>query len=395
MSKVLFINGNAHGHVNPTLALVKELTIRGEEVVYYSTEPFRNKIEVAGAVFRAYGEKLDRFLSNYRPGGSHPFYTLIEFMLKMDAEVIPLVIEGTKAESYDYMIHDSMFGGGRILAQLLGLPAICSCTSFAMSGLPFPKDKLLPGIHPQLDLIYDDLAQLQDRWNLDSLTIMDIFFKKEKLNLVYTSKLFQPASDTFDESFKFAGPSILQRDEILDFEVQKDKEEKIVYISMGTINNSCMDFYGKCIEAFASSSLRIIMSIGNKNDVSTLGELPGNFIVRNHVPQLEVLKKADVFISHGGLNSVSEALYFGVPVIALPQANDQPMVAGQLVKFDAGIQLDMREVTPDILKESVNRILSDIKYKTAAEKIGLSFKDAGGYKTAADYIFEFKRTNQI
>ncbi len=388
MSRILFLNGNAHGHINPTLPVVTELTKRGEEVIYFSTKEFKLKIEATGAKFMDYGSKLYDFFKDYKPVGSHPFYSLVDVLLGMDRVVVQLVLDSIYDVKIDRIIHDSMFGAGNILARKLNLPAICSCTSFAMNKLPLPIHMLEPGFHPQLDLIYKELKEAQAEWNIGELDIMDIFFKKEKVNLVYTSRMFQPDADSFDETFRFVGPSIAVRNEKHDFPLAELNDSTVVYISMGTINNQCMDFYTKCIEAFADRQYKVVMSVGIKVDIAALGKIPNNIILRNHVPQLEVLKRTAVFISHGGLNSVSEALYYGVPVIAVPQANDQPMVASQLVKLGAGLCLKMSEVTPEILKNSVIELLENNSYKNSSIELGKSLVQAGGYKTAADIILQ-------
>ncbi len=388
MSKILFLNGNAHGHVNPTLPVVAELTKRGEEVIYFSTKEFEQKIEATGAKFMDYGSKLYDFFMNYKPVGSHPFYSLADVLLGMDRVVVPLVLDRIQDVEIDSIIHDSMFGAGNIIARKLNLPAICSCTTFAMNKLPLPIHMLEPGFHPQLDLLYKELKEAQTEWNMDKLDIMDVFFKKEKINLVFTSRMFQPDADSFDETFHFVGPSIAVRNEKHYFPFEELNDGTTVYISMGTINNQCLDFYLKCIEAFSNQNYKVIMSVGNKVDIAALGEIPKNIIVRNHVPQLEVLQRSAVFISHGGLNSVSEALYYGVPVIAVPQANDQPMVANQLVKLGAGLCLKMSEVTPEILRTSVIELLTNNSYKNNSIKLGNSLIQAGGYKAAADIILQ-------
>ncbi len=388
MSKILFLNGNAHGHVNPTLPVVAELTKRGEEVIYFSTKEFEQKIEATGAKFMDYGSKLYDFFMNYKPVGSHPFYSLADVLLGMDRVVVPLVLDRIQDVEIDSIIHDSMFGAGNIIARKLNLPAICSCTTFAMNKLPLPIHMLEPGFHPQLDLLYKELKEAQTEWNMDKLDIMDVFFKREKINLVFTSRMFQPDADSFDETFHFVGPSIAVRNEKHYFPFEELNDGTTVYISMGTINNQCLDFYLKCIEAFSNQNYKVIMSVGNKVDIAALGEIPKNIIVRNHVPQLEVLQRSAVFISHGGLNSVSEALYYGVPVIAVPQANDQPMVANQLVKLGAGLCLKMSEVTPEILRTSVIELLTNNSYKNNSIKLGNSLIQAGGYKAAADIILQ-------
>lgn len=389
MAKVLFINGNVHGHINPTLPVVKELVRNGEEVCYFSTMEFKQKIEAAGARFVDYGSRMYEFFQRFKPSGNHPFYTLIEFMLEMDRIAVPIVIEKTSGEAFDYIIHDSMFGGGSVLSKLLNIPAICSCTSFAMNRLPLPSHMFQPGFNPQLDNIYTKLKDTAADWDVEKLDLMDIFFKKESLNIVYTSKMFQPESETFDDSFRFVGPSMAEREEKLDFTIDDLGNKTLIYISMGTIVNQCMDFYKMALEAFKNENYMVIMSVGNKTDISLLGDIPDNFIVRNHVPQLEVLKSADVIICHGGLNSVNEALYYGVPVISIPQVNDQYLVSRQLVKLGAGLELKMEEITDDVLRNSIKTVLSDASYKASSTEIGRSFVEAGGYKAAAKLIMNF------
>ncbi len=388
MAKVLFINGNVHGHINPTLPVVKELVNNGEEVCYFSTVEFKQKVEATGAHFVDYGSRMYEFFQKFKPSGNHPFYTLIEFMLEMDRIAVPIVIEKTSGEVFDYIIHDSMFGGGSVLSKLLNIPAICSCTSFAMNRLPLPSHMLQPGFNSQLDNIYTKLKDTATDWGVE-LDIMDIFFKKESLNIVYTSKMFQLESETFDDSFRFVGPSMAEREEKLDFRIDDLGNKPLIYISMGTIINQCVDFYKMALEAFKNENCMVIMSVGNKTDIGLLGEIPDNFIVRNHVPQLEVLKSADVIICHGGLNSVNEALYYGVPVISIPQVNDQYMVSRQLVKLGAGLELKMEEITDEVLRNSVKTVLSDTSYKASSTEIGRSFVEAGGYKAAAKLIMDF------
>lgn len=384
MPKVLYINGNVHGHINPTLPLVSELVRRGEEVRYFTTRDFQQKVETSGAIFGDYGPRLYGFLQSYRPSGSHPFYTLLEYIVRMDEAAVTAVLEQTAGEHFDYVIHDAMLGGGNIIARKLGLPAVCTCTSFAMDAPPLPPWMLTRGFHPQLDGVLDEMERIAYEWGLGALSVMDVLFKKEPLNIVFTSRLLQPEAEKFDDNFRFIGPSIAPRDEKADFPL--DGPGKCLYISMGTINNDCAAFYRTCMEAFGDTDLRVILSVGNKVDISSLGSAPDNFIVRNYVPQIEVLKHADACICHGGLNSVSEALYYGVPVVSIPQANDQPAVTKRIVETGAGIGLTMEAVTAEALRGSVDRLLSDESYETACEKVRQSFLEAGGYRTGAEYI---------
>ena len=395
MSKVLVINGNLYGHINPTLPLVKELADRGEDAWYFCAEAFEDKVLAAGARFIPSGEAMDRFYKTYRPLGNHPFYSIIEYIIRMDQVLIPAVLEKTEGMRFDYIIHDSILGGGRFLGEKMNLPAVSSCSSFAMNTLPVPDRMLARGFHPQLDGFYSILEKTCNAWNVPVPSVLDVFFKKGDINIVYTSKAFHPAADSFDESFKFVGPSIKERDEVQDFPFDQMGPQKLIYISLGTINTKFIEFYKSCMEALGDTDYNVVMSVGTKTDPALFGKIPGNFILRPYVPQLEILKRADLFISHGGMNSVSESLFYGVPVIAIPMVNDQYLVTRQLIGAGAGFGLKMEEITPALIRESVEKMMADSSYRTASEKIGESFRAAGGYKAAADRIFEFKKSRGI
>ena len=128
------------------------------------------------------------------------------------------------------------------------------------------------------------------------------------------------------------------------------------------------------------------MSIGESIDVNTFKSIPSNFIVRNYVSQLEILKQADVFITHGGMNSTNEGLYYDVPLVLVPQSGDQPFVAKRVEELGAGIIIEKDKVTPEILKQSVVNILSDSNFRMNSKKIGESLREAGGFKKGVDEI---------
>jgi MGT family glycosyltransferase len=138
--------------------------------------------------------------------------------------------------------------------------------------------------------------------------------------------------------------------------------------------------------------VEVVMSVGKKTDINMFKDIPSNFIVRNYVPQLEILKYADVFITHGGMNSTNEGLYYDIPLILIPQSVDQPFVANRVAQLGAGIVIEKNIITPEILKQSVVTILSDNNFKINSEKIGKSLREAGGYKRGVDEIFKLKNS---
>lgn len=388
MSKVLFVNGNLHGHINPTIPLVFELVERGEEVWYYCSESFKERIISTGASILPAGKYMEDFYHSYRPTGEHPFYTLIEYIVRYDYVLIKELLEQIKDMEFDYIICDSMLGAGYFLKQILRLPMICSISTFAMQQLPLPEHMLKEGFHPQLDEFYRVARIISSEWNIVESSAYDVFTGSGDLNIVYTSKEFNPGGEAFDDSYVFIGPSMQKREENVHIPILKSIDKKIIYISLGTINTDFNHFYKLCIDSFRDSNYNVIMSVGKKCNISDLGNIPDNFIIKNYVPQLDILQKSSIFISHGGFNSISESLYYGVPIIAIPIANDQHMVAKRLMELGAGITLDMKEITVPILQQSVNNIIIDKNFYKSCKKISASFQQAGGCKMAVNEIIK-------
>ena len=155
---------------------------------------------------------------------------------------------------------------------------------------------------------------------------------------------------------------------------------------MGTVNNDMLHFYRSCISAFENTDYQVIMSVGNLVSIEDFGKLPENISVYSHIDQIAVLKKADVFVSHCGMNSVNESLYFEVPLVMLPQTSEQKGVAERVSQLNAGIKLEKSDGASVL--SAINKILSDGIYKQNAVKIAESFKKSSGAKGAADKIIK-------
>lgn len=403
MSKALFVNMLGHGHVNPTIGIVRELINRGEDVTYIAGEEFRDKIEKTGAKFIGHKNLFDlsslitsslNLETNEKLlNALNTFKEIIEEIFKLD-------------KKFDYIIYDSSFVLGEEVGRVLNIPTISSSSIFAINekiiksllDLPISQEfKLkMEGAKPKIKEILsshnyvDFVNELQEKYNIKFPSMVDRSGKKGMLNIVYTSKYFQPYSESFDESYKFIGSSVIDRKESIDFDLSNNEDKKVIYISLGTIFNNSIEFYECCFKAFCNMNVKVIMSVGRKIDISIFKNIPSNFIVRNYVPQLEVLKYADVFITHGGMNSTNEGLYFNIPLILIPQSVDQPFVANRVAELGAGIVIEKNRITPEAINKCAAEILSDDNFRLNSEKIGESLREAGGYKVGVDEIIKLK-----
>ncbi len=387
MSKIVFFCIPAHGHTNPTLEVVRELISRGNEVWYYSYNEFRDKIEFTGAKFISCDDyDMEKKLSakdSTRVGKDLAFSTklLVDTTLALDEKVCS-EMEEIKP---DCIVADSMALWGKAVALKLGIPFVSSTTTFAFNQ--YSARIMKQGFGELIKMLLSmpktskQVKRLKDK-GYPVNSIIDIIGNDDNTHtIVYTSPEFQPCSETFSEKYAFVGPSIRPATE----EIEK-KKEKLIYISMGTVNNDMMPFYRSCISALKETDYQVIMSVGNLVSVEDFGEIPENISVYSHIDQIAVLEKADIFVSHCGMNSVSESLYFGVPIVMLPQTSEQRGVAERVRQLGAGIKVEKKKGTAVL--SAIKEIWDNENYKKNAVKIAEDFRKCTGAKGASEKILK-------
>lgn len=394
MGKVLFFNFPGEGHINPTIPVVEELVKKGEKVVYYCVKEYKSKIEKTGAVFRPYENFLHHTDTVKRMEEKiDPLEMLLHMGRSMD-KIIEDVIEEINEEKYDYVIYDNNFAAGWIIADILDIPKVSSCTTFAINEDVFSAIMKSRGEMNKESPRYKEIEEISTKWRKKYGVILsnkqNLMTCSGDITIVFTSKQYQPNAEEFNESFIFVGPSIAPRQDIEATPLEHTSDNKLIFISMGTVFNQQPELYAKCFEAFGESQYTVILAVGRQVDIHQFNKIPSNFIVRNYVPQLEILQQADIFITHGGMNSSSEALYFGVPLVVIPVMGDQPIVAKQIEELGAGLQLNRQNLDALKLRETTEQILSNPSFKENSWKIGKSLRDAGGYKKAVEAILTFK-----
>lgn len=393
MAKIAFFNIPAHGHTNPTLPVVQELIQRGHEVLYYSSEEMRSKITATGVDFRAYPEPMPstKEIAQKMKAMIDASLTLIGLSEHLTAWTVAEM----RHEQPDLIVYDTTAMWAYIAARKLNIPRICSITHFVLDGSQgqIPMSSLLRYIVstiPHLPRIARWKRKMTDEFGKENVGGITEY---APLNIVYTSEEFHPPNKRIDDTFRFVGPSINAATRDGEFDFGELGDGKIIYISLGTINYLDTDFYHAAFEAFGNYPAQFVLSVGQNSDISALGDIPANFIVKHYVPQLDILQHVDVFITHGGMNSVHEGLYYGVPEIVVPHQMEQLMNGIRVKNVGAGILLGDKapygRVTAKELHEALDKILSDDSYRQKAAYYGKSLKDAGGYLKAVGLIEEF------
>ena len=383
MKKIVFFSIPAHGHTNPTIELIRELVNRGNEVLYYSFNEYKEKIENAGAKFISCDDFLLKLPPRYEKELGENISTLFEMVLDLTIELDNKVYKELKEINPDCIVSDSMSIWGKLFANKLNIPHVCSTTTFAFNKHTIKMMK------PSLNEIYNTVLRISSinkkikilvKKGFDIDNFISLFLNdNDTSTIVYTSKEFQPMAETFSDKFYFIGPSI----PTVNIET-KDKKRKKVYISLGTVFNNNIKFFKNCIKAFENVDIDVVMSIGNNINIDDLGYIPSNFKVKNHVNQIEELQDADVFLTHCGMNSTHESLYYNVPMVLFPQQSEQKMISKRISTLGAGVILKRNHSSN--IKNAVMDVINNNMYKLKASEISHTFKNSGGAKVAVDNI---------
>ena len=377
----------AYGHTNPTIEVVRQLVKRGHDVTYYSFDMFAEKIKDTGARYIS----CDRFLPDLNAKEMDRIQEVSTSDMSLNAIHTAIAMDGFLKEQIslgkpDLIVSDSVCFWAKLTARKYEIPLVVSTTTFAFNqqsarSLQYsPKEifRLMVGM-PKVQRELKKLKPLgYEVTNVISLVQDD----NDTDTIVYAAKAFQPAADTFSpEHYLFAGPSVK------DVPVtRQDNTRPFVYISLGSVIASRPDFYRTCIEGLGNEDLDVLIACGKTFDMSKLPPLPANIKAEPFVSQMEVLAKADVFITHCGMNSAAEGLWMGVPEILFPLSGEQRAVADAVERSGAGLRIDEKHPSPAQIKDAVFRLLQEEKWQINARRMRDEFRSCPGPSGAADFI---------
>ena len=375
--KILFINLPYHGHVVPTIGLVQELINKGCDVTYLMPFDWEEKIAESGAQFHGY--------QNHK---------------QLSEQIKNVYVEAEKIiAQYDFVIYEQFFFLGKHLAEKYNKPVARVFTA------PATNKKLME----EFITAKGPLSVFKHKWITKAFTkdivkaitknaikenplktdnwLDEIIYNPPKLNFVYTLREYQPYEEEFlDEQYKFLGPSIYERKPV-EFDFVKT-DRPVVYISLGTVLKGAVSFFQTCADAFSQEDVDVIISVGQKFNVKKLKNISSNIHIYSSVPQLQVLGMADVFVTHGGMNSVSESLVHGVPMVVIPFVSDQPVNARCIEKMGVGKRVEYAQINSNSLRETVLSIIDDSDIKDNLKKVKQLIDNAPGNKGAAEMIVE-------
>jgi len=395
MATYAFLNLPARGHINPTLPIVKELVARGDDVYYFTAEEFKELIESVGAKFQLLPplERIgsqDENTSGMIPGDKQ--IELLPFaMAYQSSRTVPHLVETIKTIQAGCLVYNAMSLWARLAAYLLDLPAV----EFRPYHAP-RKQRSVPGRFTSERLAAlaaagdRELEKVASSYGRCPKTLHELVSTPADLTVVFMPREFQFEAESFDDRFLFVGPSLFEASPH-PWPFSKDKAEGPLraYISLGRFEINDAEFYRTCFSAFDQREWQVVMSVGERIDRRSLGSSPKNFYVASSVPQTAILPHVDVFVTHGGLNSVMESLYFGVPVVVVPSIKEQRLTASRVRELGLGAVLERETLTPQTLQQHARSVGCDEETRDRIKTMQSFTHSAGGCKRATEAIVRF------
>jgi MGT family glycosyltransferase len=371
VSRFLFTTLPLSGHVNPSAAVARLLTEQGHQVAWCGSRARLTPVIGKDATIYPTGMKLFR---GQPDTGMTAIRSLWEgFIVPFARFTLPALDHAVRDYRPDVVVTDQHALAGSLAAQRHGTRWVTLCSSSFDLTDPF---RHLPKVKGWMD---EQIAIAAADAGLSSYD--DPRFSPH-LVIVFTTTTML-GGRTFPGHYALVGPALVRRAGAGFPWDRLDPDRHRVLVTVGTMaDDVAMDFYDRAVEALRP--LRDgVQAVLIAPPEALAGPLPENVIALPRVPQLELLPHLDAVVTHGGLNTVSEALSHGLPLVVAPLTRDQPVNADNVVRAGAGLRLHFHRATPGQLRDAMQTVLGDPAYRSAAQRIAAEFRGAGGAREAA------------
>jgi zeaxanthin glucosyltransferase len=398
-------------HLTTCFALASELQKRGHRATFLNVLDVQDQVLAANFGFRAIGKSafpIGSEAEQMARRGQLTGLAALKDTLKAVEQGVEVILQDAPAiireEGIQALLVDQCSPVGGTVADFLKLPFVSLCNS-----LPMNREESLPPLSTswQYNLAWN--AQLRNR--LQYLLINRLTKPVRTLTAQYRQQWKLPPHSHLNESFSklaqlcqqpsefefprahlpshfhFTGPyhSAIGREPVA-FPWEQLTGQPLIYASMGTIQNRLVSVFEAIAEACVGLDVQLVISLGGGMSPAMLPTLAGTPLVVSYAPQLELLKRAALTITHAGLNTALESLTYGVPMVAIPIANDQPGVAARIVWSGTGEMIPASDLTTAKLRSMICKVITEDSYKTQALRLQSAIQRAGGVTQAANII---------
>jgi MGT family glycosyltransferase len=383
--KVSFFHIPSLGMYHSIEPVLVELQKRGHQVIHYNEAGFARHIRNASLSFIPYDNYQGYFPKTFR--GSMNLYDLGLLLLETAEHMVGFVEAEVLRECPDLVLHSKFMAAPKAIAARHEIPAVCLTTGFVFhprtilnaerkEESPVDISNLSSFLHfrKRARRFYD--KQPAGRSDLD-----DIFVNDEALNLVLSLEVFQPARSCLSAHCRFVGPTVhLDR---------YSKSYELVYVSLGSVFVDNKAFFETCIQALGMLGRRVVISLSGGFSPDDFDSVPENIELRHFVRQTDVLQQAAVFVTHGGDQSVSEAIYCETPMVVVPQIPEQLSRSREVERLRVGRYIEPADLTVPLLRSVVTEVLVNLEYRHRVQALKRSLPEIPSAIAACNEIEEF------
>jgi MGT family glycosyltransferase len=417
-STIVFFPEGAFGPTNNCVGIGDALRARGHRVVFIVEESFAGTLEEKGFEERLIrltpppeesevpGQFWKDFIRDTAPVFREP---TIEQLGSFIAPTFQALIDGAKYVDDrlhrifdelrpDVVVEDNVVTFPALLTSGIPWVRIVSCNPAEMkdhlipppfSGLPTTDnrqwDTFWSAYSRTLQDIHDDFDEWCQERGTPPLPRYDFIHESPWLNLyVYPEAIDYPRARPLGPHWRNLQASVRATDSAWDIpEAMRDGTDPLIYLSMGSLGSADVELMRKLIGELAPQPYRVIVSKGPQAKEI---ELAPNMSGAEFLPQTSILPKIDLVITHGGNNTLTEALYFGKPTIVLPIFWDQHDNARRIEETGLGARLDTYEHSPDELNAAMSRLLDSPDLHGRLRRLSDTLSDGPGTEYAAESI---------
>lgn len=403
--------GAATGPLNTMLPLGQELIKRGHRVTLFGVLDSQSKALAAGVEFQAIGEKDFPLGSGAESltklgelrGNKALKYTihLLKHLSAVTLQDAPALLKAAGVEAM--LVNQSSVEGGTI-ADFLEIPFITVCSAVVLNVDPnvpphYTTWKYSPTwwgrlrnnigyalLYPVAKPIKDLIDDYRREWKLPLYSHPNDAYS-QLAQISQAPAEFEYPRLELPPWFHFTGTFHTSASRApVPFPYEKLTKEPLIYASMGTLQNRLKWVFETIAEACEGLDAQLVISLGGSAKPESLPTLPGNPLIVEYAPQLELLSKATLMITHAGMNTTMECVKNGVPMVAIPVANDQPGVAARIAWTGAGEFVPLKNLNVPSLRAAVTQVFTQESYKQNVLKLQKATLHAGGVSRAADII---------
>jgi zeaxanthin glucosyltransferase len=411
--KIGFLSMPLTGHLHPMTALGRKMQARGHEITFFGLPDAARIVHSAGLNFVPFGEK------EYPVGTTPAMYAHLAMLKGEDViryssqemhpqrtritlEQLPEKLARSGVEA---LVIDTVHFFAELVPMHMGIPYahIWNVLHIDNSGAtppclfgwdyedtPVARARNMEAVK-KMSSVFQPIQQvarswaekhgLQIDWDTPNATMSKLAV------ITQTPKEFDFPDVPQAPAFHYAGP--FHDDygrESVSFPWERLTGEPLIYASMGTLVNGLADVFRAILKTAAVPGRQLVLSIGNNIQMDELGSIPASAIVVSKAPQIELLKRAELCITHAGINTTLESLALGVPMVAIPVGFDQPGIAARIVYHGAGKSVPVASINEEDMSTAIHEVLGNPIYRDAACQFQRTIAQARGLDRAADVL---------